>query len=78
MVKGYWWWEGGGQCNYYVCPSPKNCIFILGLDQVRIRGLLGQGIGDLDLGLTIDKIDRKKQKKSPGKLKKNYQNERKL
>ena len=43
-------------CDYCVSPSPNNWIFgffRLGLNLgVRIWGLLGQGIGDLDLGLT--------------------------
>ena len=51
-------WGGvGGPCDYCVSPSPKNWIFgFFRLDLnlgVRIWGLLGQGIGDLDLGSTI-------------------------
>ena len=43
---------GGGPCDY--CVSPVQRIGFLGfLDLVRIWGLLGQGIGDLDSGLTI-------------------------
>ena len=50
---------GGGPCDYCVSPSPKNWVFgffRLGLTLVRIWGLLGQGIGDLDSGLTISVI----------------------
>ena len=48
----------GGPCDY--CVSPVQRIGFLGffdfLDlRVRIWGLLGQGIGDLDSGLTISK-----------------------
>ena len=51
-VGGVVGWWGGGPCDY--CVSPVQRIGFLGfLDLVRIWGLLGQGIGDLDSGLTI-------------------------
>ena len=43
----------GGPCDYCVSPSPKIWVFGFFRLGVRIWGLLGQGIGDLDLGLTI-------------------------
>ena len=47
-------WGGGvvgGPCDY--CVSPVQRIGFLGfLDLVRTRRVLGQGIGDLDSGLT--------------------------
>ena len=59
MLKSWGWvgGGGGGPCDYCVSPSPKNGVFgffRLGLNLgVRIWGLLGQRIGDFDLGLTI-------------------------
>ena len=47
---------GGGPCDYCVSPSPKNWVFGFFRLRVRIWGLLGQGIGDLDSGLTISSI----------------------
>ena len=65
MLKSYWvgWvgWGGvGGPCDYCVSPSPKNWVFST-LSDLRVRtwGLLGQGIGDLDSGLTIGENYRK-------------------
>ena len=63
MLKS-WGWGGvvGGPCDY--CVSPVQRIGFLGfldfLDlRVRIWGLLGQGIGDLDSGLTIHEVDHR-------------------
>ena len=51
-LKVIGWGGVGGPCDY--CVSPVQRIGFLGfLDLVRIWGLLGQGIGDLDSGLTI-------------------------
>ena len=44
----------GGPCDYCVSPSPKNWVFGFFRLGVRIWGLLGQGIRDLDSGLTIN------------------------
>ena len=50
----------GGPCDYCVSPSPNKLDFWVFMFQtwsklrVRIWGLLGQGIGDLDLGLTMN------------------------
>ena len=49
----------GGPCDYCVSLSPKNWFIVFSRfckvlgPRVGIWGLLGQGIGDLDLGLTI-------------------------
>ena len=51
-----WVGWGGGPCDYCVSPSPKN--WVLGFFRLldRILDLLGQGIGDLDSGLTIEQF----------------------
>ena len=54
MVKSWGWGGlvGGGPCDYCVSPSPNNWVWGSEL-WVRILGLLGQGIGDFNSGLTI-------------------------
>ena len=59
MVKSYGWMVGGGWVAHVIIVSAQSkelgfWVFSTWSDlRVRIWGLLGQGIGDLDSGLTM-------------------------